>query len=115
MTATTQPTAAQRRSRETMFWKVGARDAADMLERTAAMRADASCVTVPFLSLLGGGDSPVFAAQAHAWHEAIRSTRKRFVLLDAASGADGHVQVNNRLRLVQECTGWMDDVFAAGR
>ena len=115
MTAATKPTAAQRRSRETMFWKVGARDAADMLERTAAMRADASRVTVPFLSLLGGGDSPVFVAQAHAWHEAIRSTRKRFVLLDAASGADGHVQVNNRLRLVQECTGWMDDVFAAGR
>ena len=115
MAATTKPTAAQLRSRETMFWKVGARDAADMLERTAGMRADASRVTVPFLSLLGGGDSPVFAAQAHAWHEAIRSTTKRFVLLDAASGADGHVQVNNRLRLVQECTNGLDDLFGANR
>ena len=115
MTATTQPTAAQLRSRETMFWKVGARDGADMLERTAGMRADPSLVTVPFLSILGGGDSPVFAAQAHAWHEAIRSTRKHFVMLDAASGADGHVQVNNRLRLVQECTNWLDDTFAGSR
>jgi hypothetical protein len=68
-------------------------------------------VTVPFLSILGGGDSPVFAAQAHAWHRDIRSARKDFVLLDAASGADGHVQVNNRLRLAQECSGWMDEIF----
>ena len=110
-----QPTGAQLRSRETMFWKVGARDGADMLERTAGMRSDPSLVTVPFLSILGGGDSPVFAAQAHAWHDAIRSTRKHFVMLDAASGADGHVQVNNRLRLVQECTNWLDDTFAGSR
>ena len=111
----TPPTAAQRRSRETMFWKVGAQDAADMLRRTAAMRADPARVKMPFLSILGGGDSPVFAAQAHAWHAAIGSSRKRFVMLDAASGADGHVQVNNRLRLVQECTGWLDELFAGSR
>jgi hypothetical protein len=33
------------------------------------------------------------------------------VRLEAASGADGHVQVNNRLRLAQECGAWMDEVF----
>ena len=37
--------------------------------------------------------------------------RKDFVLLDAASGADGHRQVNARLRLVQEACGWMGEVF----
>ena len=109
------PSAAALRSRDTMFWKLGVRDAAQMLEHTATMRADPTRVSVPFLSILSGGDSPVFAAQAHAWHAAIRSERKHFVLLDAASGADGHVQVNNRLRLAQECVGWMDDVFAGSR
>jgi pimeloyl-ACP methyl ester carboxylesterase len=111
----TPPSAAALRSRETMFWKNGVADARELLARTADMRADPSRVSVPFLSILGGGDSPVFAAQARAWHEAIRSTDKRFVLLDAASGADGHVQVNNRLRLAQECTGWMDELFARSR
>ncbi|MCK9688708.1 alpha/beta fold hydrolase [Scleromatobacter humisilvae] len=109
------PTAATLRSRETMFWKVGAANLDELVARTAGMKADPSRVSVPFLSILGSGDSPVFAAQAHAWHAGIRSTNKRFVLLDAASGADGHVQVANRLRLAQECTAWMDDVFAAGR
>jgi pimeloyl-ACP methyl ester carboxylesterase len=109
------PTAATLRSRETMFWKVGASNLAELLARTAGMKADASRVTVPFLSILGSGDSPVFAAQAHAWHDGIRSTTKRFVMLDAASGADGHVQVANRLRLAQECTAWMDELFAGSR
>ena len=77
--------------------------------------ADAARVSVPFLSILGGGDSPVFASQAHAWHDAIRSSDKRFVLLAAASGADGHVQVNNRQRLAQECTAWLDELFAGSR
>jgi alpha-beta hydrolase superfamily lysophospholipase len=108
----TPPSPAALRSRDTMFWKLGVRGAPEMLERTAPMRADPARVTVPFLSILGGGDSPVFAAQAHAWHDAIRSPDKRFVLLDAASGADGHVQVNNRLRLAQECAGWMDELFS---
>ena len=103
------------RSRDTMFWKNGVVDAQAFLARTADMRADPTRVNVPFLSILGGGDSPVFAAQAHAWHAAIPSTNKRFVLPDAASGADGHVQVNNRLRLAQECVGWMDELFARSR
>jgi hypothetical protein len=35
------------------------------------------------------------------------------VRLDAATGADGHCQVNNRLRLAQEACGWMDEIFSA--
>jgi hypothetical protein len=49
--------------------------------------------------------------QALDWHERLRSERKGLVLLDAASGADGHCQVNARLRLVQETCGWMADIF----
>ena len=109
------PTAAALRSRETMFWKVGASNLEELVARTSGMKADPACVTVPFLSILGSGDSPVFAAQAHAWHDGIRSQAKRLVLLDAASGADGHVQVANRQRLAQECTAWMDEVFAGSR
>jgi alpha-beta hydrolase superfamily lysophospholipase len=105
------PTAAARCSRQHTFWKAGAGDVAGLLARTAAMRADPALVGVPFLSILGAGDSHVFAAQARAWHDAIRSPVKSLVELDARSGADGHVQVNNRLRLVQECCGWMDDIF----
>jgi hypothetical protein len=46
------------------------------------------------------------------WHREIRSARKSFVLLDAATGADGHCQVNNRLRLAQEACGWMNEIFS---
>lgn len=105
------PSPAALRSRMVSLWKAGAKTPAEFIPKTAGMVADAARVTLPFLSILGGGDSPVFARQAHAWHDSIRSERKSFVLLDAASGADGHVQVNNRLRLCQECVGWMDDIF----
>jgi pimeloyl-ACP methyl ester carboxylesterase len=105
------PSASAMRSWQVTFWKAGARSPQEFVARTAGMMADPSLVTVPFLSILGGGDSPVFAAQARAWHRDIPSSRKEFVLLDAASGADGHVQVNNRLRLAQECSGWMDEIF----
>ena len=112
MTSTTPPSAAALRSRQTTMWKLGAKTPADFLPRIAGMIADPTLVTVPFLSILGGGDSPVFAQQARDWHRNIRSTRKSFVFLDASTGADGHVQVNNRLRLAQECSGWMDEIFA---
>ena len=49
-----------------------------------------ACVTVPFQSIVGGGDSQVFAAQTREWHRDIHSVRKAFVLLDASTGADGH-------------------------
>jgi pimeloyl-ACP methyl ester carboxylesterase len=104
---------ATQRSRLHSLWKAGATDAPEFIAKTAGMAADPKRVTLPFLSILGGGDSPVFAEQALRWHAEIPSTRKSFVLLDAASGADGHCQVNNRLRLVQEASGWMDDIFSA--
>jgi esterase/lipase len=106
------PSVAQQRNSATMFWKSGATTLDAFLGRWDGVRADPSLVTVPFLSILGGGDSPVFTRQARAWHLAIPSTRKELVFLDAASGADGHCQVNARLRLVQEASGWMDEIFA---
>lgn len=112
MSATTAPSASAQRSRQVTFWKAGVRTPEEFIARSASMVADAKLVAIPFLSILGAGDSNVFAEQAHAWHRDIRSERKSFVLLDAASGADGHVQVSNRLRLVQECCGWMDDIFS---
>ena len=98
-------------SRAVTLWKAGATNPAEFLANTAGFVADPKRVTVPFLSILGTGDSPVFAAQAEHWDREIASARKRFVRLDAASGADGHVQVNNRLRLAQECAAWMDEIF----
>jgi pimeloyl-ACP methyl ester carboxylesterase len=103
---------ATQRSRLHSLWKAGATDASEFIAKTAGMAADSKRVTIPFLSILGGGDSPVFAAQAMRWHAEIPAARKSFVSLDAASGADGHCQVNNRLRLVQEASGWMDDTFS---
>lgn len=107
------PSPATLRSWQTMLWKAGASTPQAFLARWEPARADATRVTLPFLSILGGGDSPMFAAQARRWHDQIRSTRKDFVFLDATSGADGHCQVNARVRLVQEACGWMGDVFAA--
>jgi pimeloyl-ACP methyl ester carboxylesterase len=107
------PSTATLRSWQTSLWKAGVSTPQEFLARWQPARADPARVTLPFLSILGGGDSPVFAAQARLWHEQIRSTHKDFVFLDAASGADGHCQVNARVRLVQEACGWMDEVFAA--
>ena len=103
---------ATQRSRLHSLWKAGATDAPEFLTKTAGMAADPKRVTIPFLSILGGGDSPVFAEQAVRWHAEIPSIRKSLVFLDAASGADGHCQVNNRLRLVQEASGWMDAILS---
>jgi pimeloyl-ACP methyl ester carboxylesterase len=103
---------ATQRSRQVVLWKAGAADPAEFLAKTAGMAADPTRVTVPFLSILGEGESPVFAEQAMRWHREIRSARKSFVLLDAATGADGHCQVNNRLRLAQEACGWMNEILS---
>lgn len=107
-------TSAAARSRQVALWKAGASDAKELISLTSRMIADPSRVTVPFLSILGGGDSPVFALQAARWHHTIRSSRKSFVTLDATTGADGHCQANNRLRLAQEASGWMDEIFSRG-
>lgn len=110
--ATQPPTTAAIRSRRITLWKAGAGAPADLLALGARMVADPRNVTVPFLSIIGGGDSPIFRAQAQEWHASIPSTRKTLVELDAATGADGHCQVNNRLRLAQETAGWLSEIFA---
>lgn len=107
---TAAPSTAALRNRQILMWKAGAQSPGEFIQRTATMIADPSIVHVPFLSIVGGGDSPVFRSQAEAWHQAIPSTKKSFVLLDAATGADGHCQINNRLRLAQEITGWLGDL-----
>lgn len=99
------------RSRQMMLWKAGAASPRAFIERWRATRADPARVTVPFLSIVGLGDSPIFIAQARNWHERIASTKKDLVELDASTGADGHCQVNARLRLVQEVCGWTDELF----
>lgn len=99
------------RSRQMIMWKAGVTVPQAFLARWETARADPLRVTLPFLSIVGTGDSPIFVAQARDWHERIRSAHKELVELDAASGADGHCQVNARLRLVQEACGWMDGIF----
>lgn len=93
------------------LWKAGVKTPQEFIARWEPAVADPERVSMPFLSVLGGGDSPMLAAQARDWHERIRSTHKEFVYLDAATGADGHCQVNARLRMVQEACGWMDEIF----
>lgn len=102
---------AAQRSYQVALWKAGANNPAHFVAKTAGMVADPARVTLPFLSILGSGDSPVFTEQAKRWHSEIRSTRKSFVLLDATTGADGHCQANNRLRLAQEVGGWLGEIF----
>jgi esterase/lipase len=99
------------RNRAILAWKAGAQRPQDLAAMTVPMVADPALVTVPFLSIMGAGESPIFASQAKAWHAAIRSERKSLVVLDDSTGADGHCQVNNRLRLVQEVSGWLDELF----
>ena len=66
-----------------MLWKAGARTSLKLVARSATMVADPARVTMPFQSILGGGDSQVFAAQARDWHRDIRSAHEAFVLLAA--------------------------------
>lgn len=101
------------RSFQTTLWKAGTPTPQAFVAHWAGARADPGEVTLPFLSVLGGGDSPLFAAQARDWHAGLRSARKELVFLDAATGADGHCQVNARIRFVQEATGWLGEVLAA--
>jgi esterase/lipase len=100
------------RNRAILAWKAGAARPQDLVAMTAPMIADPARVTVPFLSIMGTGESPIFASQARAWHETIRSERKSLVVLDASTGADGHCQVAHRGRLAEEVAGWLDDLFA---
>lgn len=90
-----------------LAWKAGAKSLADMLRLGDTMVADPKQCTVPFLSIMGTGESSVFRSQTHEWHGAIASKDKTLVVLDAATGADGHCQLNNRERLVQEAADWL--------
>ena len=110
--ASAPPSPAAQRNRQILAWKCGAGTPEEMVRITSAMVADPSIVTVPFLSVVGDGESPIFKHQAHTWHENIRSTRKTLVQLDVSTGADGHCQINNRLRLAQEVTGWLGEIFS---
>jgi len=102
---------ATRRNVDVLYWKMGASSDEEFIAKAEPMIADPSLVTVPFLSIVGAGEGPIFQNDAKAWHAAIRSTQKRFIALDASTGADGHCQAANRLRLAQEMCGWMDAIF----
>jgi pimeloyl-ACP methyl ester carboxylesterase len=102
---------ATRRNVDVIYWKMGASNDEEFIAKASRMIADPSLVTVPFLSIVGTGEGPGFQYDGKNWHETIRSTQKRFVALDASTGADGHVQAANRLRLAQEMCGWMDTIF----
>ena len=102
---------ATRRNVDVMFWKMGAADDEAFIAKARRMIADAALVTVPFLSIVGSGEGPGFRTDGADWHAHIRSAKKRFVELDASTGADGHCQAANRLRLAQEMCGWMDMIF----
>jgi hypothetical protein len=67
-----------------------------------------------FVAALGWGPAGgLDIGQAfYSGHRDILSTRKSFVMLEASTGADGHVQVNNRLRLAEESSGWLGETFA---
>jgi pimeloyl-ACP methyl ester carboxylesterase len=104
---------ATRRNVDVIYWKMGAANDEDFIAKARRMIADPSLVTVPFLSIVGAGEGPGFRNDGKAWHEAIRSTQKRFVSLEASTGADGHCQAANRMRLAQEMCGWMDVIFRA--
>ena len=105
------PTSCALRSRQMMAWKAGITSAEQLLSRWRDARADPHKVTVPFLSIVGCGDSAIFVNQALNWHQQLASPRKALVMLDATTGADGHCQVAARIRLVQEACGWMRDIF----
>jgi pimeloyl-ACP methyl ester carboxylesterase len=102
---------ATQRNHAVLFWKAGAENGQDFLRKTADMVADPSLVSIPFLAIVGDGESHVMASQARDWMASIASQRKDLVMLGAETGADGHVQVNNRRRLAQEVSGWLDDVL----
>lgn len=106
-----EPSTATQRNLETIYWKAGAANQQELLEKLKLFVADPSLVTVPFLSIVGAGEGAEFQTQSEQWHEQIRSPHKKLVRLDASTGADGHCQAANRLRMAQEMTGWMDTIF----
>lgn len=91
--------------------KMGVASTMEMLNKYDDFHADAALVTVPFLSIVGEGEFSIAQETALDWHNAIKSKRNDLVRLSAMTGADGHVQIANRLRLAQETAGFLDEVF----
>lgn len=105
------PSAAARRNHEVLMWKAGVSSVKEIIEIWADSGADPSKVTVPFLSVVGTQEGPIWQIQAKQWHESIRSQHKSLVLLGPDTGADAHCQGNNPLRLTQEADGWLREIF----
>lgn len=108
--ATTVSQAAQE-NMEVILWKAGVSGLSELAQRWEGMIAEPGQVQVPFLSILGEQEGQVWKDQARQWHEAIPSSKKSFVTLDAQSGADIHCQGNNPLRLTQEVDAWLREVL----
>ncbi|WP_344162561.1 alpha/beta hydrolase [Kribbella yunnanensis] len=108
-----RPSTATLRNNAVIYWKAGVpdQDEEQLEQRLGRFVADPQIVTVPFLSIVGGGEGNTFQQQSDSWNAEIRSTRKKLVRLDAATGGADHCQAANRLRLAQEMTGWMDEIF----
>ena len=56
-----------------LMWKAGVIQLPDLLLRVNAMRAEPDSVTVPFLSIVGGQEGPVFL-NSRQWNDTRRST-----------------------------------------
>jgi pimeloyl-ACP methyl ester carboxylesterase len=97
------------------LWRAGLKTAEALIERLNQSSADPGDVRCPFLSIAGTGDAPRLIAESRRWHEALAVPEKRFIVLDAESGADAHCQINNPTRLRQEVCAWLDGLFADGR
>ncbi|MBU9818608.1 alpha/beta fold hydrolase [Rahnella sp. BCC 1045] len=106
---------ATQRSRQMLGWKAGVDTPEKMLDLWRNAEASPAFVKVPFLTIVGEGDSHIFITQALNWHKSIASKNKELILLNAKSGADAHCQINGRLRLIQEATGWMDTLFKTSK
>lgn len=102
---------AELKNMEVIMWKAGVSGLSELIQRWEGMIAEPGEVQVPFLSILGEQEGQVWKEQARAWHEAIPSSKKSFVTLDAQSGADIHCQGSNPLRLTQEVDAWLRDVL----
>ncbi|EHY60725.1 hypothetical protein HRR83_000494 [Exophiala dermatitidis] len=102
---------AARKNFEVLAWKAGVSDIADLAEQWVGASAEPQKVELPFLSVVGEQEGLVWKKQAKEWHEAILSSKKSFVELNAETGADVHCQGNNTLRLVQEVDGWLREVL----
>lgn len=102
---------AMRDSFRMYLWRSGLATPVEFAKLLATFQADPSEVGCAFLSIVGGGESPVLIDQARRWHDGLPVERKTLIELDAATGADAHCQINNPTRLAQEVCDWLDGIF----